>query len=135
MALQYSTAVRNAKLDAIETTIGATAILRIYSGAKPATPATAASGTLLAEMTLPTDWMAAASSGSKSKSGTWTVASAGASGTAGYFRILDSTGTTTGIQGECTDTAGAGPLKLSSTAVVSGEPVTIATFTLTDNNA
>jgi hypothetical protein len=134
MPLQYSTAVRNARLDAIETTIGTTPILRIYSGSMPANPATAASGTLLAEMTLPSDWMAAASTGSKAKSGTWTVASAAATGTAGYFRILDSTGTTTGIQGECTDTAGAGPMKLSSTAIVSAEPVTISTFALTTGN-
>ena len=135
MSLQFSEAVRNARLDAIEVEIGATAIMRIYSGSAPALPSDAATGTLLAELTLPSDWMAAASAGSKAKSGTWSDLTADATGTAGYFRVLDSTGTDTGIQGSITDTAGAGPLKLSSTAVVSGEPVTIATFTLTDGNA
>ena len=85
-------------------------------------------------MALPTDWMDAAASGAKAKAGTWADATANADGTAGYFRILDSTGTTAGIQGECTDTGGAGPLKLSTTAIVSGQPVTIASFTLTSGN-
>jgi hypothetical protein len=134
MALQYSPTVRNARLDVVESTIGTSAIARIYSGSKPAATTDAATGTMLSEMTLPSDWMAAASGGSKAKSGTWSDATANATGTAGYFRILDSTGTTTHIQGECTDTAGAGPLKLSTTAIVSGEPVTIVTFTLTEGN-
>lgn len=135
MAVQRSVASRNAQLDAFETTVGTTPLLRIYSGAMPADCATAASGTLLAEMTLPSDWLAAASSGSKAKSGTWSDATANATGTAGYYRIYDSTGTTCHEQGECTDTAGAGPMKLSSTSIVSGEPVTIATYTITAGNA
>jgi hypothetical protein len=135
MTIQYSTAVRNARLDTIETTIGTSPILRIYSGSRPALPSDAATGTLLAEMTLPSDWMAAAASGAKAKAGTWSDLSANTTGTAGYFRIWDSTGTTCGIQGACTDTAGAGPLKLSTTAIVSGEPVTIVTFTITTGNA
>ena len=94
MALQYSVAVRNAQLDAVESTTGTAALLRIYSGAAPANCAAAASGTLLAEMTLPSDWMAAASGGSKALSGTWQDASANATGTAGHFRLLDSGGTT-----------------------------------------
>ena len=83
MALQYSTTVRNAQLDALETAIGASAILRIYSGAMPANCAAAATGTLLAEMNLPADWMASAASGSKAKSGTWSDTAANASGVAG----------------------------------------------------
>lgn len=53
MAIQLSVAARNARLDSIETTISTAAKLRIYSGAMPADCATAASGTLLCEMTLP----------------------------------------------------------------------------------
>ena len=134
MGLQFSVDVRNDMLDTIEATIGTDAILRIYSGSKPASAADAATGTLLAEMTLPTDWMDAAASGAKAKAGTWSDATANATDTAGYFRVLDSTGTTTGIQGECTDTGGAGPMKLSTTSIVSGQPVTIASFTLTAGN-
>jgi hypothetical protein len=75
MALQLSVAVRNAMLDAIETTIGTSAVLKIRTGAAPASVATADSGTVLASLTLPSDWLAAASSGSKAKSGTWEDAS------------------------------------------------------------
>lgn len=47
MGLQYSEPVRNARLDAVESTIGPTPILRIYSGSKPAATTDAATGTLL----------------------------------------------------------------------------------------
>lgn len=135
MGLQFSVDVRNARLNAIEAEIGAAAILRIYSGSTPANCAASATGDLLSEMTLPSDWMTAASSGAVSKDGSWADASADDDGTAGYFRIYDPTGTTCHIQGEITDGAGAGPLKLSSTTIVSTEPVTISTFTITDGNA
>jgi hypothetical protein len=135
MAAQYSVAVRNATLDVIESTIGTSAVLRILSGSVPATTATAQSGTLLAEMTLPSDWMAAASGGTKALAGTWNDASANATGTAGYFRILDSTGTTVGIQGTITATGGGGDITLDSTSITSGQSVTITAFTITAGNA
>ena len=135
MALQYSVAVRNAQLDAVESTTGTAAILRIYSGAVPANCAAAASGTLLAEMTLPSDWMAAASSGSKALSGTWQDASANDTGTAGHFRLLDSGGTTCHAQGTVTATGGGGDLTLDNTSIASGQSVTITSFTLAAGNA
>jgi len=95
---QYSVAVNNARLDAIETAIGTGPLLRFYTGAMPATPATAASGTLLDSQALPSDWLAAAASAIKSKAGTWT-GTFDAAGTAGYWRIYDSTGTTCHMQG------------------------------------
>lgn len=103
MAIQYSVAVGNAQLDAVEATAGTAVILRIYNGTKPADCATALSGnTLLAEGTLPSDWMAAASSRSKAKSGTWTVTgqSGAGSGTQGtFYRLYKSDGTTCFAQG------------------------------------
>ena len=136
MAIQFSVAVRNARLDALETTTGATAILRIRTGAPPATCATADSGTVLAEMTLPSDWMAAASGGTKAKSGTWEDAAANATGTAAHFRVYDSTGTTCHLQGTVTVAGGGGDMTLVGTAdIASGQPVSVATFTLTDANA
>lgn len=135
MALQLSTSVRNARLDAIETTTSTAAILEIRSGSAPADCATADSGTLLASMTLPSDWMAAASSGSKAKSGTWSDTSANATGTAGHFRVKDSGGTTCHIQGTVTATGGGGDLTLDSTSITSGQTVTITGFTMTDGNA
>lgn len=135
MAVQLSVAVRNARLDAIETSIGTSAILRIRSGAQPATCATADSGTVLATLNLPTDWMAAASSGSKAILGTWQDLSADATGTAGHFRIYDSGGTVCGIQGSITATGGGGDMTLDNTSIASGQTVTITSFTLTDANA
>lgn len=135
MAVQLSVAVRNARLDAVETNIGASAVLRIRSGAPPANCGTADSGTLLAEMSLPSDWMAAASSGSKAISGTWQDLSANAAGTAGHFRIYDSGGTICGIQGTITATGGGGDMTLDNTSIASAQQVTITSFTLTDANA
>lgn len=135
MAVQLSVAVRNARLDSIETTIGTSAVLKIRSGAQPASCATADSGTVLATLNLPTDWMAAASSGSKAILGTWQDLSADATGTAGHFRIYDSGGTVCGIQGSITATGGGGDMTLDNTSIASGQTVTITSFTLTDANA
>lgn len=135
MAVQLSVAVRNARLDAIETTIGASAIMRIRTGAAPANCATADSGTVLATLNLPADYLAAAASGSKAKSGTWEDTSADASGTAAHFRIYDSTGTTCHLQGTVTATGGGGDLTVDSTTFTAGQAFSISTFTLTDGNA
>ena len=133
MAVQFSVAVRNARLDAIETTIGATAVLKIRSGSVPADCATADAGTVLATLTLPSDWMAAASSGSKAKSGTWQDTSADATGTAAHFRIYDSGGTVCGLQG--TVGVGSGDLQVDSVSFTSGQSFSITGFTITDGNA
>ncbi len=135
MTLQYSTTVRNAKLDAVESTIGTSAVLKIRTGAPPANPAAADSGTVLASMTLPSDWMAAASSGTKALSGTWSDTSADATGTAAHFRIYASDGTTCHIQGTVTATGGGGDMTLDNTSIASGQTVTVTTFTLTAGNA
>ena len=127
MANQYSIAVNNARLDAIESTIGASAKLRVYTGSVPANCAAAATGTLLVEMALPVDWMTAASAASKTKAGTWTGTATG-TGTAGYYRIVDNAGTTTGIQG----TAGMSgtDLILDNSSIAPTQTVTINSFTI-----
>ncbi len=135
MALQYSVAVRNARLDVVESTINTTPILKIRTGAAPADCATADSGTVLATLTLPSDWMAAASSGTKAKSGTWQDTSADASGTAAHFRIYDSGGSTCHIQGTVTLTAGGGDMTVDSTNFTAGQSFSITGFTLTAGNA
>lgn len=92
MAKQFSTTLRNAWLDLYESHIGTSAKLLIYSGSPPANCAASATGTLLIEMTLPSDWMAAAASGSKDLSGVWS-GTVVADGTAGYYRVTSSGGT------------------------------------------
>jgi hypothetical protein len=135
MALQLSVAVRNARLDAIETAIGTSPIMRIRTGSVPASCAAADAGTVLASLTLPSDWMAAASSGSKSLSGTWQDLLADASGTAAHFRIYDSGGSTCHLQGTVTVTGGGGDLTLSSASISAGQAVTVTAFTLTEGGA
>lgn len=135
MTIQFSTAVRNARLDSIETTIGATAILKIRSGAVPANCAAADSGTVLATLNLPADYMAAASDGSKAKSGTWEDLSADAAGTAGHFRLYRSDGTTCDLQGTVTLTGGGGDMTVDNTNFAAGQAFTVTGFTLSDGNA
>lgn len=135
MAIQLSVAVRNARLDAIETAIGTSAVLKIRTGAAPANVATADSGTVLATLNLPSDWLAAASSGSKSKAGTWEDTSADNAGTAAHFRIYASDGTTAHLQGTVTATGGGGDLTVDNVVFAAAQAFTITSFTLTDGNA
>ena len=118
MTIQLSTAVRNGMLESYECTVNGQTVaggtgtggsltgtaaaprLRILTGTMPANPAAAETGTLLVNIACPSDWAAAAASGSKALSGTW-QATAAASGTAGYYRIVDNAGTTCHEQGTC----------------------------------
>jgi hypothetical protein len=133
MAIQLATSTRNARLDAIETDAGVSAIMKIRTGAQPADCGTADSGTVLATLNLPSDWMAAAAAGAKAKSGTWQDAAADAAGVAGHFRVYKTDGTTCIIQGSCG--IGSGDLQLDNTNIAVGQVVTVTGFTLTDGNA
>lgn len=133
MAINLSTEVRNARLDAIETVAGTSPILRIRSGTMPTACSDADAGTVLSEITLPSDWMGAAASGVKTKSGTWEDASADATGTATHFRLYKSDGTTCVMQGTV-GTSGADMIVLT-TSFVATQPFTVTSFTLYDGNA
>lgn len=133
MTLQYSVTVRNAKLDAVEAAIGAAAILEVRTGAPPADCSQGDSGTVLATLNLPSDWMDDASGGSKSMNGTWEDASADDSGVAGHFRIKDSTGTTCHAQGTVSGTGG--DMILDNTSFAEGQQFSISSFTITAGNA
>lgn len=135
MTLQLSVTLRNAGLDAYETATGTSAVLKIRTGSPPADCATADSGTVLATMSLPSDWMAAASSGSKALSGTWQDTNADASGTAAHFRIYASDGTTCHWQGTVTATGGGGDMTLDNTSIGSGQQITVTGFTVTAGNS
>lgn len=130
MALQYSTTVNNARLDQIESTIGASPNLLIFSGSAPANCAAADSGTLLATLALPSDWMAAAAAGAKALAGSWTgTASGGSAATPTHFRIK--AGATCHLQG--TAGIGSGDLQVNGT-ITSGQTVTVTSFTITAAN-
>jgi len=135
MTLQYSVTVRNAKLDAVETTVGAAAIMKIFTGAPPADCSQADSGTVLAILNLPSDWMAAAVSGQKEMNGTWEDTAADAGGTAGHFRIYDSGGSTCHAQGSITATGGGGDMEVDNTNFAAGQHFQVTSFTITAGNA
>ena len=133
MTIQLSTTVRNARLDTIESTISTSPVMRILTGSVPANCAAAETGTVLAELTLPSDWMAAASSGAKAKAGTWQDASANNTGTATYFRVYDSGITTCHIQGTVGTVST--DMIVDSVSFTAGQAFTVTAFTLTDGNA
>jgi len=133
MPFQFSTAARNAALDAIETTIGTAPTLTIRTGTVPGNCAAARTGTVLATITLPSDWMAAASGGSKALAGTWQDAAADATGTAGHFSIDQ--GGTCHMQGTITATGGGGDMTLDNTSISSGQQFNVTSFTITAGGA
>lgn len=136
MALQYSTSVRNAQLDAVETTVGTGAIVRLYdlTAGAPANCAASITATTLVTITCPSDWLNAASSASKTKTGTWSNTASG-TGVADFFRLFASDGTTCHAQGTVTATGGGGDMTVDNTNIASGQTVTVDTFTLNRGNA
>jgi hypothetical protein len=138
MAIQFNAATRNARLDTIESTNGTSCSMEIRTGAQPATCATASSGSILATINLPSDWLAAASAGSKAiAGGPWTDSSADGTGTAAHFRVYNSQatkdGTTCFIQG--TVGTSATDMIVDSVSFTAGQQFQVTAFTLTDGNA
>ena len=134
MAIQHSVAVRNAQLDAIETTVGVTPFLDIRTGAQPADCAQADAGTELEHMALPSDWLAAASAGTKAKAGVWS-GTVDAAGTAAHFRIKETTDTTCHQQGSVTATSGGGDMEIDNVVLASGQTITVNSYVITAGNA
>lgn len=135
MALSYSQTVNHARLDSIDLSIGASALLRIYSGSAPAIGA-AATGSQLVEMALPATYFGAASAGTLAKAGTWSGTGAIA-GTAGYFRIVPAGAAAAAvgsIQGTISAPAGGGDMILDNTSIAVSQVVTVNSFTITAAN-
>ena len=132
MTVQFGDTLRNNRLDQIESTTGTAALLTLRTGAQPANCAAANSGTVVATINLPSDWMNAASGGTKTKLGTWSDASADAGGTIAHWRIHDTPGTTCHAQGSA-GTSGT-DLILDNNVVLITQTVTINTWTFTEGN-
>lgn len=134
MTLALATTVKNAALDVVEDTIGTSPVLKLRTGAPPGIGA-ADSGTVLATIACPADWMNAASGGSKTLLGTWQDASADASGDAGHFRLYKSNGTTVQMEGTVVAEGSAGDLGLTvngtpSVTIAATDVVAVTSFTL-----
>jgi hypothetical protein len=135
MSLQFSATVRNALLDAIESSISTSAVMKIRTLAPPANCAASDVGTVLATLSLPSDWMSNASGGTKAKTGTWSDSSADNTGTAAHFRIYASDGTTCHAQGTITATSGGGDMEVDNTSFASGQAFTVTAFSITAGNS
>lgn len=131
MTLGIIVGVRNSMLDAITTQAGASALLRIYDGSRPATGGAAT--TLLAELTCNATFAAAASSGVLTLNAIASDSSANATGTATWFRIVQSNGSTHVLDGSV-GTSGQ-DLNLNSVSIVATGTVAISSFTITAPNA
>lgn len=132
MTISIATAARNAELDAITTQLGASALLRIYNGTPPADANTGLSGnTLLAELACSATFAPAASAGVLTANAIANDASADATGTATFYRLLTSGGTAK-LQGSVG--AGSGDLNMNTTSIVVGGPVAVSSWTLTAGN-
>ena len=133
MAIQLGVTHRNARLDAIETIIGASAFLQFRTGAAPATCGDVDTGTLLCDLACPADYFAAASGGVMAKQGTWQGTGIGGGGVIAHFRLKNNAKTVTGLQGSVGQ--GSGDLSLDNNVIANGQTLTVTTFTLTDGNA
>jgi hypothetical protein len=130
MAIAYAETLRNAMLDEITTAAGASALLRIYDGSRPATGGTAT--TLLAELTCNATFADAASGGVLTLNAITQDSSANETGTATWFRIVKSDGTTHVLDGDV-GTSGS-DLNLTTTSITATQPVSITSFTITEGN-
>lgn len=135
MALKFPATFRTTRAGTITTRAGNGALLRIYSGSRPANADTAPSGTLLAELVCGTPFAPAAASGVLTANAITQDSSADATGTATWFRLVDSAGTTTVMDGDVTVTGGGGDLQLVNTSLTVSQPVQVTSFVITEGGA
>lgn len=132
MTVKLAVAVRNAALDAIDTAIGSSGLLRIYDGTQPTNPDTALSGnTLLAELPLSSPAFGTASGGVLTANAITDETSAPATGTQTWATLTTSGGTTRIVDMSCGN--GSGDLNLSGTITATGT-VSVSSLTITDGN-
>jgi len=129
MALAYVTTLRNSMLDTITSAIGASGLLRIYDGTRPATGGAAT--TLLAELALSATAAPAAAGGVLTFNAITQDASANNTGTATWFRLTTSGGTAV-VDGNV-GTSGS-DLNLTTTSIVATQPVSVTSFVITEGN-
>ena len=132
LAASVAIAACNAAAALADTGAG-TSLLRIYSGAEPATAETALGAqVVLAEFQLPDPAFGAAVDTVNGGAATLNAVApqnALATGTASFYRIIDGDGYPK-FQGKVTDTTGDGDLKVSSTSLVQDIEVTIVSLVL-----
>lgn len=130
MALAFSTALRNSRLDAITTAAGGSGFLRIYDGTRPATGGAAT--TLLAELTCNATFAPAAAGAVLTLNAITQDSSANATGTATWFRLVTSASVFV-LDGNV-GTSGS-DLNLNTVSIVAAAAVSVTSATITEANA
>jgi hypothetical protein len=129
MAIKYSTSIIANRLTSLNTDIGTSAKLRIYSGSRPTNVNTAIGAqVLLVELICNASAFGTVGTGALT-AGAIANGTAGATGTASFFRLFKSDGTTATIDGDVS-TSGA-DLNLSSTSISSTQTVSVSSFVIT----
>jgi hypothetical protein len=123
-------AFRNIRADTWATRAGANALLKIYSGTQPVDADTAISGqTLLATLTCGATFAPASTVGIAALNAI-TQSNAVAGGTASFFRLTKSDGTTVVLDG--TIGVSGCDLNVITTTVVNGQPFQVSSFSITE---
>lgn len=135
MTIQMSTTLRNGRLDQITSIVGTSALIEIFTGSQPENCAAADTGTKLATLTgNATALAAAAASGVLTFNAITQDSSADATGTAAHYRLKTSGGTCH-MQGSVTVTGGGGDMTFTSVSFVTGEPISMTSWTITEPGA
>ena len=125
--LKYSNGTRNAQQNGLITYAGSGALINIYAGSQPANANTAISGqTLLVTLTVSGSF-GTDSNGTITLS-TVTNGTAVATGTASFFRIIQSNGTTVVMDGSVATSDA--DLVLNNTSIATGQVVSISAGTI-----
>ena len=136
MIVRVNVALRNALLDALfnggsTLSIFDSGTAEFRTGANPGAADDAATGTVIATVTLPADAMAGASGGSISKNASsWQDLAADNTGTIGWVRFK-SADTTKVMDMDVTNLAGTGAVKVDNPALVSGQQFSVTACVLT----
>ena len=129
--LKYSNGTRNAQQQGLITYAGSGALINIYAGSQPANANTAISGqTLLVTLTVSGSF-GTDSNGTITLS-TVTNGTAVATGTAAFFRITQSNGTTVVMDGSVATSDA--DLVLNNTSIATGQVVSISAGTISRAN-
>lgn len=135
MTFAFADTLRNNRLDQITAFFGAGALIRIYSGTRPAKGAAIGAAVLLAQLTCGSPFAPASSSGVLTPNTISPANSAAATGAATWFRVVKADGSTFCSDGSCSTTSqGTGDLQLSDTNIVLGGTVAISGGSLTEGN-
>jgi hypothetical protein len=132
MTVGLATTLRNSRADAIKTAIDAGAgpgMIRVYDGTRPATGGSATN--LLATLTCSDPSAGAAAAGALTLSAITSDASADATGTATWARIVDSTGT---FVLDCSVGTSGADINFNTVSFVIGAAIAITSAVFTEGN-